>query len=232
MKKLLFFLIIAGIVGGAGLLWARGAAYRDQALAFVNAAALADSARLVEIEALGDSVTAYQLLSVQQAVKADSLDEELRLRPVVRVVAGIRVDTVRLVDTVRFSTVQDDTVEVYSFGGRDGPFTFLGDARLFPNQTQVFTVNVSSDPVRVGVRIHCGNGRAVRTASVLLTAEDPFILEPTGAEQEVGVCPRTFSLMPEASVKGIGWELLKGGIWYLIFRATDSDSDPYDHREY
>ena len=157
---------------------------REAALEIVNIAARADTARLLVVDSVS---TAYELLIVQKDLEKDSISVLLDTRPVVRIQGRLRVDTLNIVDTVA-APIPEDTVEVYAFGGEDGPFRFVGDARLFPNRTQIFTVAVSSSPVGTLAIISCGDEQPIRSAHLVLKADDPFEIIPTGVEQTPDVC--------------------------------------------
>jgi len=152
MKKVLLILLLLGSLGGFTFAMAKAREYRDQAMYADSVKAAADTARLIEREGWGDSIRGYQLRIVQTELERDELDRELRARPVVRVAAGIRIDTLRITDTVQVAV--EDTTEVYEFSGSDGPFAFRGDARLFPDRHGVFNVAVAlTQPVPVNVRL-------------------------------------------------------------------------------
>jgi hypothetical protein len=187
MKKFLFFLILAGMATAFTAATIKARQYRDQAMEADSVAAARDTARMLALAALDSTENAWQLRIVQTELEADSLDRELRARPVVRVAAGIRIDTLKITDTVQVAV--EDTTEVYQFHGSDGPFAFQGDARLFPDRHGVFNVAVAlSQPVPVNVTIHCQGNAGVRSASVLLTADDPFSVVPESVQQDPAIC--------------------------------------------
>lgn len=188
MKKLLILALLLATV--ASVAWAKIITdrYRDESFRADSIAAAADTARLLALESLGDSVSAYQLRVVQVELKRDSVERELRERPVVRVHAGLRVDTLRLRDTVP-APIVEDTVKVYPFQGSDGPFAFTGLGRIYPAGSAIFDVRVAmTRPIPVDARITCGQGSGVNTASLLLSAEDPFELIPNEVYQDPGIC--------------------------------------------
>lgn len=187
MKKIIFIFVLLASVGGILAATIKAREYKDQAMEADSIAAAADTARLLALSAMDDSTRAYQLRIVQTEIQRDSIDKELKARPVVRVSAGIRIDTLRITDTVQVAV--EDTTEVYEFTGSDGPFAFQGDARLFPDRHGVFNVAVAlSEPVPVDVRITCQGNTGVRSASVLLSADDPFSVVPDHVEQDPGIC--------------------------------------------
>lgn len=188
MKK--FIIILLLLVTFGSLLYATTLAsrYRDQALRSDSIAAANDTARMVLLDALNDSTNAWQLRIVQTELQRDSVEQELRDRPVVRVHAGVRIDTLTITDTVQ-GPVQIDTVKVYAFEGSDGPFDFQGTGKIFPAGTGIFNVRVGmSRPIPVEARITCGQGSGVKSASLLLTAEDPFQLVPESVFQDPEIC--------------------------------------------
>lgn len=163
--------------------------YRDAAMRTDSLYAANDTARVLELRTLSDSVTAMQLRIVQTTLERDSVDRELRLRPVVRVRAGIQVDTLRMTDTVEVPTFVSDTVKAYDFEGEDGPFAFHGNAQLFPSDRALFNVNVNlTRPIPVSARISCGSEHGIRSASLTMTAENPFTIRPESVFQEPGIC--------------------------------------------
>lgn len=188
MKKLLLALFfLAALIGGVALGQLAMRKQRTLLLRADSIAAAADTARLLALRTLNDSTRAWQLRIVQTELQRDSVERELQSRPVIRVLAGVRVDTLRVVDTVK--AVQIDTVKVYAFGGLDGPFRFDGDARILPSDVGMFDVRVTLErPIPVTARITCGNEGVVNSASLLLTAEDPFSVVPESVFQEPGIC--------------------------------------------
>jgi hypothetical protein len=188
MKKIVFILLLLSTV--VSVAWAQLTVrkYRDQAFRSDSIAAANDTARMVVLNALDDSTNAWQLRIVQTELQRDSVERELRDRPVVRVRAGIRVDTLTITDTVQ-GPVQIDTVKVYAFEGMDGPFGFEGTGKIFPAGSAIFNVRVGmSRPIPVEARITCGQGSGVKSASLLLTAEDPFSVVPESVFQDPEIC--------------------------------------------
>jgi hypothetical protein len=163
--------------------------YRAQAFHSDSLAAVNDTARMLALRSLDSTQTAYQLRIVQVELKRDSLDRELRERPVVRVSAGLRIDTLRITDTVPVPVIVNDTIRTYAFEGSDGPFAFRGDARINPSGRGLFDVRVNlTRPVPVFTRITCGSSGGIRSASVLLVTENPFSLVPESVEQDPTIC--------------------------------------------
>jgi hypothetical protein len=80
-----------------------------------------------------------------------------------------------------------------------------------------------TEPIPVHARITCGDGLAVNSASLLLTADDPFRVIPESVYQDPDICnpPVGFKLLPEFSMKGVGWELVKGAGWMLLANFID-----------
>ena len=229
MKKILIILLLLGTMGATAYAARRATVYRDQAFRADSVAAANDTARALVLATLDSSTTAWALRIVQTELERDSLDRELDARPVIRVAAGIRVDTLRMTDTV--DAIQEDTVEVYAFTGSDGPFSFRGDARLFPDRAGIFRVAVAmTEPVPVHVRVTCGREAGVRSASVLLTADHPFSVVPASVEQAPHICNPApgFQWLPELSLKGLGWELGKGLAWVLLWELADGLLDGED----
>jgi hypothetical protein len=188
MKKIILILLLLSTV--VSVAWAKVTAdrYRDQAFRADSIAAAADTARLLVLDAFNDSTNAWQLRIVQTELQRDSVEQELRDRPVVRVHAGVRVDTLTITDTVA-GPVQVDTVKVYAFEGTDGPFGFEGTGKIFPAGSAIFNVRVGmSRPIPVEARITCGQGAGVKSASLLLSAEDPFELVPASVFQDPEIC--------------------------------------------
>jgi hypothetical protein len=99
------------------------------------------------------------------------------------------MDTLRIVDTVPLPVIEHDTVRVYDFQGSDGPFDFMGQGRIMPAGQGIFDVSVGMNrAIQVGALVSCGSEDGVRSAHVLLTAEDPFHVIPMAVEQDRGVC--------------------------------------------
>ena len=157
--------------------------------------AVNDTARVVELESLGDSVNAMQRRVVQVELEKDSVDRELQQRPVVRVQGTARVDTLHFVDTVEVA-MQTDSSLTYEWVDQDGPFTIEGGAEILrPTFRGSFFAQLSqTDDIPVGVRISCEDRDGVDAASILLTARDPLVLVPGALEQAPEVCnpPRPF----------------------------------------
>jgi hypothetical protein len=180
---------------------------------------------------LADSSNVWERRIVQVELEADSLEEALRLRPVVRVQGQIRVDTLVIQDTVLVGETED-SVTTYRFGGEDGPFRILGTGRIFTSGRGIFDVRVAQvADIPVSARIGCQEAAGVNRAFVALSAEDPFTLIPSETVQEPDVCnrpPVRFSLLPEVSVKGIGWEIAKGVAFHLLWEWVEDqlESEP------
>lgn len=189
MKKFIIIVLILLTLAAVGTAYANSVRYRDQALRADSIEAAADTARLLHLAAMDDSTNAWQLRIVQTELQRDSLDRELELRPVVRVSAGLRIDTLRMADTVEVPIILHDTVKVYAFEGNDGPFAFRGDARVFPTDRALFDVRVNlTRPITVDARISCGQEQGIKSASVLLSAEDPFSVVPASVFQDPEIC--------------------------------------------
>lgn len=226
MKKWIVLLLILGcvVVTVGATLYAN--TMREQALDALNTAAEADSARQVEVAALGDSVNAYQRLVVQREVELDSIDRELQERPVIRLPGEIVLDTIWMPpDTVWAETPVEQDRQDYDFSGVDGPFGYDGSAFIWPLERRgVFEVSVHQrEPVAIGVRVGCVQQGSVKAASVLFTADDPFNLIPGEVQQDPEICNPTpgFSFLPQLSLKGVGWELVKGAGWMLLANFLD-----------
>lgn len=247
MKKLLLVLILAGTVAiGASVAYAQIQAnrYRDAAFRADSLEAALDTVRVLELAALGDSVNVLQLRAIQTELHADSLDEELRLRPVVRIPGRLRIDTLRLRDTVALQpAIGADSTEFYRLDLAQDPFrVFGGMTRLPVGPVGQFDVTVAmTRDVDVGVYVHCEDRAGVNAASVTLTADDPFSVAPRAPVQASReVCnrpPVKFSFVPEISIRGIGWELLKMALgvvlWEKVIDGEDDSSPPsYDLPNY
>jgi hypothetical protein len=188
MKKVLIFLLLAVCVVGTAWAQIRANQYREDALRSDSIAAANDTARALALKSLSDSTNAWQLRIVQTELQRDSVEKELRDRPVVRVYAGLRVDTLKFTDTVQ-APVMIDTVRVYAFAGTDGPFDFAGTGRIFPAGQGIFNVKVGMNrSIPVEARITCGQERGIKSASLLLTAEDPFDIVPESVVQDPEIC--------------------------------------------
>lgn len=216
----------------------------ERLLEATNQLALQDTARLLDsatIALLGDSITGYQRLVEQVTIDKDQLDERLRLRPVVRVNAGIRVDTIRFTDTVTVSGERADSI--FAIDSENDPFRITG-AFTYSPPNGFFDAEVTmTRPLNVGVRIGCEEGPGINSATVVLTAEDPFSLVPEKPlQQDPWVCnerPQSFlrSLIPDITPKGLLVEVLKGAIYFGIGKIIeeklfddkdDSPSNCYD----
>jgi len=229
MKKVIIIILFLALASGFGYAVTRARVYREQAFTADSLAAAQDTARLLQLASLNDSIHAYQLRIIQTETERDAIDRELDQTTVALARAKLRVDTIRMIDTVNVPAEINDTTKAYEFAGADGPFAFDGDAQIFyPSWRGVFDVRVNlMRPVPVEARITCGNEPGVRSASLLLTAEDPFSLIPESVTQDPDVCNappgRHFSWLPELSWKGIGWELLKGAGWMLLANQFDDE---------
>lgn len=230
-NKLLIAFLILSAMGAVAYSRAQAADFRESARLSDSIVASLDTARMVAV-AVGDS--AIQLLIVQRELSVDSLDELLQEESALRLEAELRIDTLRIVDTVQAPPppTPEDTVEVYTFAGEDGPFDFIGSARLFPNRTQIFTVSVVSDPVPVHARVTCGGGRAFRSASVLLKTVPPYKLVPTGVEQTPDACNATQPIrLITVTKEKLIWAGAGGLIGFIAHTLLDGE-DQYPNREY
>lgn len=189
MKKLILFLLLCAVLG-AGVLWAKAqiSDARNLALQADREAALADTARLVALSRIDSIQNVWELRSVQWDLKEDSLDRELERESALRIAAELRVDTLRIVDTVAVPVLDSEGQRTYHFGGVDGPFHFEGTSLLLPSFAQTFSVVVTTDPLDVFARVQCAGEGPIRSAHLLLEAPDPFQLVPRSVEQEPDVC--------------------------------------------
>lgn len=228
MKKLAIIVILAGTVASASVIYAQAKAsqLREALFEVANLEAAMDTARLADLVALGDSLVAYRQLVTQTEIERDALDQELEQRPVIRVPAGLRVDTIRVREEVPVE-VTSDTTEFFRLDAQTGPFrVFGGMTRLSEPVRGSFSVDVAlTEPARIDVRIGCISGPGVNRAEVLLSASRPFEIRPNSPIQaDPDVCNAQkvgFSLLPELSLRGIGWELLKGLGWIALAHAVD-----------
>lgn len=172
-----------------GLKYARSE-IRDAALYADSVVAAADTARLVQLRSLGDSTRAWQRRIIQTTITRDSLDKELKARPVARIAAGVRVDTLFFTDTVYTPVLEEDSSRVYEWSDQDGPFRIEGVATISPAWLGVFSASIIQvDTLDVGIRIACGDEvRGVYSAQVTMTARDPLSLVPGEVLQDPGVC--------------------------------------------
>jgi hypothetical protein len=226
MKKLLIVLLLSVVVVSVVYAQAQARKWRDAAFRSDSIAAANDTARLVVLASLDSTETAYQRRILQVRLERDSLDRELGLRPVVRLPGELRVDTLRLVDTVTAEPESTDSLQNYEFRGVDHPFAYTGHATIRPKIGRgEFDVSVfQAEPIRIEARVSCLDGPGVSGASVLFTADDPFDIIPGEVVQDPGICNPPdvgFSFLPELSVQGIGWELLKGAGWMLLAHVLD-----------
>ena len=192
---------------------------RQAALYNDSVTAAADTAREVHLQALGDSTNAWQRRIIQMELTRDSLDKELDAQPVVRVAAGVRIDTLRFVDTVSVPAVQADSGRLYTWEDDDGPFKITGSATISPAWLGVFSARViQTDSIAVGIRIQCAAGPGgVNSASVLLTGREPLSLVPGRVVQDPQICnPVQPILALDVSPKGL---LVVGGVigaWEIV----------------
>lgn len=149
-----------------------------------------DTARLVLLSALDDTVNAYQRRIIQTEIARDSLDDELDARPVVRISAGFRVDTLRFTDTLRVAVETESGGHLFNWEATDGPFSVSASATIEPDWSSVFHARVFQiAPIEIEIRIGCEPGeRSVQSASVLMIAPDPLSLIPGVLLQDPGVC--------------------------------------------
>lgn len=204
MKKFLLFLLIFCTMGAVIYAQVQYMAAREANLRADSVEAAADTARLVHFNELNDTINAWQRRVVQTELRADSLDRALQQRPVVRVSAGVRIDTIQVTDTVEVAEVRVDTVRTFQWRGRDGPFVIAGDARIFPARGIFETTVTVPDPIEIGVRINCISGRKINSASVLLTAPDPFDVTPGEVLQDPTICnPPTAPLLSFSSKRAM-----------------------------
>lgn len=221
MKKVIIFALLLCTI--AATLYARTiqSRYRDQLMRTDSIEAANDTARLVLQDSLNN---VWERRVIQVELEADSLEQRLRTRPVVRVTAGVRIDTLHIVDTV-VAQPSVDSVETYGFEGMDGPFSLRGQAQIFPSRRGVFSMSVVQvDPITVTARVGCEDAAGFNKAFVALGAQPPFNVVPGEVLQDPNVCnrpPVRFSLLPEFSVKGIGWELLKIGLGHILLDRLD-----------
>jgi hypothetical protein len=232
MKRWAIILLLsaAAVITVVSVVWAQTQAnkWRDAALRTDSITAAADTARQLEIAALGDTVTVYQRRIVQVELERDEVERELGERPVVRLPGEVVLDTIYLkADTVYAGEESTDSLQTYDFSGEDYPFGYSGNAEIFPYRySGNFRVSVfQTDPVGISARVTCRPVEGgVDAASVTFIAEDPFRIIPGQVMQDPGICnpePVGFSLLPELSFKGIGWELLKGAGWMLLANQLD-----------
>jgi hypothetical protein len=223
MKKIIIVILILGALGG-GALYAlsRIDAYKDQAFYADSLAAAADTARLLALKSMGDSTNVWQRRIIQKEIRLDSLDRELAQRPVVRIAAGIRVDTIWIVDTVMAELVEEEGVETFEFSGTDSPFGYDGNARIFASPSRgIFNVRVFQvDPIPIHARITCGASPGVNTASILFAADDPFSVVPGTVEQDPFICNRPKPILSFSKGKLVwgGGGLIVG---YLLANLID-----------
>lgn len=224
MKKIIVVLILAGIVGTAGYLYAQSLVnnYRDQAFRADSVAAAADTARLLALQAVSDSVTVYQRRVVQVELERDALDEELQLRPVIEIPGELRFDTVRIVDTVTAEPSEEPGRQEYEFEGEDPPFAYRGVASIWPLEYRgIFDVRVyQGQPIEISTRISCGDESGVRSAHVTMLADDPFSVLPGQVRADPDVCnpfrPPVFSFS-KGKALWAGFGFLAGiGIAHLL----------------
>lgn len=217
MKKFILFLILAGVVCGATYLYAQSqiTKYRDQALQADSVAAAADTARLLVLAALDDSTNAWQRRVVQTEIERDDMARELELRPVVEIPGELRIDTIRIYDTVYAQPEMEEGRQDYHFEGEDPPFGYYGTANIWPAQNRgVFGVWVyQNQPIPVVTMISCGEESPIRSAHVTMLADDPFSLVPGRVRADPDVCnpfrPPVFSFSKGKAVWG-GLGLLVG----------------------
>lgn len=216
MKKLIVLLILLAALGLAGYLYAQSAIknYRDQAFRADSIAAAADSARLLALESIGDSTNAWQRRVIQTTLERDSLDRELRLRPVVEIPGELRVDTLVFVDTVYAQPTEEEGRQDYEFEGIDPPFAYRGVANIWPlDYRGIFNVRVyQNDPILISTRISCGEENGVRSAHVTMLADDPFSAVPGQVRADPDVCnpfrPPVFQLTKgKALWGGVGFAM-------------------------
>jgi hypothetical protein len=221
MKKFVLFLLIAATIAAVGTAYAKAREAREAGLRADSLEAAADTARLLHLAQLGDSTNAWTRRVLQVELERDSLDRELDARPVIRVAAGIRIDTVRVLDTVE--VVKEDSVETYSWEGADGPFHVSGHARIFLGRGLFDTRVTVPEPVQIGVRIVCRPSAGIQSSEVLLTAPDPFHVVPGLVEQDPGICnppvPPIFSFNMKRGIwAGVGF-----GVGLLVAHWLDDD---------
>ena len=235
MKKIIIILLLLGFGGLAIYGQLRANQFRDQAFRADSIAAAADTARMLALATLDSTTNAWQRRIVQVELRADSIDRELRLRPVVEIPGELRIDTLRIYDTVPAAPPENDSIQEYRFEGDDGPFQYIGGAAINIFQRRgIFDVNIYQDePALVRTRVSCGAEAGVRSAHVTMFADDPFSLVPGQVQADPDVCnpPQRFSLVPEISLKGLGWEAAKGAGWILLYEGlkalTGSDDPKY-----
>jgi hypothetical protein len=220
MKKVLVVLLLAGVLGIVGYLYADSVIgkYRDQAMAADSIAAAADTARLLVLASLDSATNAYQRRIVQTELTLDSISRELRLRPVVEIPGELRIDTLFLTDTVYAQPEVEEGRQDYEYDGEDLPFAYHGTASIWPAEYRgVFNVRIyPREPIPVTTMISCGQETGVRSAHVTMLADDPFSLVPGQVRADPDVCnpfrPPIFTL---SKGKGI-W----AGIGFLLGLGT------------
>jgi hypothetical protein len=210
--------------------WAGTAAYaatqrnaaRDAGIALANVEADLDTARNILLpQALDSTTNAWQRLVVQAEIERDSLDAALEARPVIRLPGRIIIDSIPMPpDTVEI--VKEAGDEFFDWETRAPPFSIQGHVALLGAPTEI--------PVEA--RVSCVPGDVVDAASVMLLAEDPFHIVPGRVVADPDVCnpPPKFSLIPDISVKGIGYDLLKvviGAVAWELIRSKDDCPDCY-----
>ena len=180
-----------------------------------------DTAHLVVLAALDDTINAYQRRIIQTEIARDSLDDELEARPVVRISAGFRVDTLRFTDTLFVAVETESGGHLFNWEAQDGPFSVSASATIELDWSSVFQARVFQvKPIQIGIRISCQAGdRSIQSASILMTAPDPLSLIPGELLQDPGVCnPPSpflsfdfgFKNLALVGVASIGvWELLQ-----------------------
>lgn len=149
-----------------------------------------DTARLVWLATLGDTINAYQRRVIQTEIERDALDDELEARPVVRLSAGIKIDTLRFVDTVFVALETESGGRLFNWEAKDGPFTVNASATIEQDWSSVFRARVfQTDSITIGMRIGCADGpSSIKTATILMTAPDPLSLVPGKLLQDPDVC--------------------------------------------
>lgn len=231
MKKLIIILLLCVTVVSVVYAQMTITEYRDAAFRADSIEAAADTAELLHLAALDSTVNFYEIRIVQAELQRDSIDRELQLRPVVRLEGELRFDTLHIVDTV-YAMVppdyaeNDPGVQEYEFEGVKPPFSYRGNAIIHvPSQNGIFNVSiVQEDPTPVTVRVGCENlPGGIRKAYALVGTDPPFSIVPGEVFQDPDICnpPVGFKLLPELSVKGVGWELVKGAGWMLLANLLD-----------
>lgn len=172
----------------AGVAWEQAAKVREEALRADKAEALADTTRRLLTRSVTDRAV-WQRRAVQQAQRADSVDQELRLTRKAYVAATVTIAQLRA--SAQAPVTEDSSARRASFHVRQLPFTADADVALPPPPASGdLQLRIALDPLLLDLRLECGaaEGGGVHQASAVLSGPPWASLQLGRVEQAPEIC--------------------------------------------